>query len=80
MLPSIAIVTENQKRYAWILKRPHNKPVKVPVEVGISDDQNVEILSGIHEEDTIAVMAQTDIPLDKKQGTNPFMPTMRKGR
>ncbi len=80
LLPSIAVITENRSHYAWVVRKPGTKPVKIQIEVGISDDQNIEILSGIDEYDTIAVMAQTNIPLDKKQGTNPFMPAMRKGR
>lgn len=80
MLPTYAVITEKKKRYVWVADSSGKKPRKVQIETGISDDQNIEILSGIVESDTIAVMAQTNIPLDKKQGTNPFMPTMRKGR
>jgi macrolide-specific efflux system membrane fusion protein len=74
LLPIDAVVNENMKSYVWVMPGKDARPVKREVSTGIADDQNIEITGGIKDDDRIAVISQKVIQLDKKEGTNPFMP------
>ncbi|MGA2910916.1 MAG: efflux RND transporter periplasmic adaptor subunit [Candidatus Microgenomates bacterium] len=50
-IPSAALVTQNGQNYAQVLQ--NGKEVQVPVEVGISDDTNTVITSGLTEGETV---------------------------
>jgi hypothetical protein len=45
--------------------------------VGMTDDQNVEVVSGITSADRVAVMSN-GVSLEAKTSKNPFMPTRKK--
>jgi macrolide-specific efflux system membrane fusion protein len=80
MVPSDAVINENQKNYVWVITDDKNKPEKKEIQTGVSDDQNVEVVSGIRENYNIAVMAQKSISLDAKKSSNPFVPTRKKAK
>lgn len=69
-----------EKEQAYVLMEQHNgkEPVKTRVTLGISDDKNVEILSGITEKERILVKTKKYILPKNTMGTNPFMPSRRK--
>lgn len=51
------------------------------VALGVADDKNVEIVSGLAIGDTVAIRAaKKKIPKSATTGTNPFMPRMPRGR
>ncbi len=79
LVPAAAVMYEGGKHYVWTVGKPGDRPVKKRVKVGISDDRNVEVLSGITEKDILAIREMEGIPLDVKQGGNPFMPTRKTG-
>lgn len=55
------------------------KPVERKVELGIADEKNVEVVSGILADDRIFIVSQKYSPAsDAKGGTNPLMPFRRR--
>ena len=55
------------------------KPAERKVELGLADEKNVEVLSGISETDRIIVTSQKYTPsTEVKGGTNPLMPFRRR--
>jgi len=73
-------VHKNGETYV-LLKQPDSKePVRARVELGITDDKNVEVVSGISEDDCILVKssARYSVPKAKNGGTNPFLPSRRR--
>jgi membrane fusion protein, macrolide-specific efflux system len=77
LLPVEAVYTEKQASYVWYMKNANGAPVKKTVKTGVTDDRNVEILSGLAEGDRVAVIADTSLKLDAKNSTNPFMPARK---
>ena len=75
----VTAVSKNGSSYV-LLKKPGSKePVKARVSLGISDDKNVEVVSGITEKDRIiAKSAKYSLPKSGAAGTNPFMPARRR--
>lgn len=51
------------------------EPVRVTVKLGISDDTNVEVVSGIGESDKIIVKSKKYSSPKNTTGKNPFMPS-----
>jgi membrane fusion protein, macrolide-specific efflux system len=80
LLPADAVYTENQANYVWLVKDKNSTPVKRGLKTGVTDDQNVEVLSGITEKDRVAVMIDTSQKLEAKNSTNPFMPQRKKSK
>ena len=63
-----------------LVKQPDNKePLKARVILGITDDKNYEVISGVTEEDKIIVKSKKySLPAaGGATGTNPFMPARR---
>lgn len=74
MVPLEFVNREEGKSYVW-LKNPGNPNlVKERVELGLSDDKNVEILSGLSLDDTVIVKTQKLTFSKEESGSNPFMP------
>jgi len=80
LLPADAVYTDGQANYVWLVKDKKSTPVKRELKIGITDDQNAEILSGITEKDRVAVMIDTSRKLEAKNSTNPFMPSRKKAK
>jgi len=72
-------VYKNGESYC-LVKQPNGKePVKVRVELGITDDKNIEVISGIKGNDRIIVKSKNySLPKASAAGTNPFMPSRRR--
>jgi macrolide-specific efflux system membrane fusion protein len=77
LLPVEAVYTENQTNYVWLVKNRNSASVKRTVRTGVTDDRNVEILSGLTDADSVAVIADTSLKLEAKNSTNPFMPARK---
>lgn len=57
------------------------KPVRKDIETGISDDENIEVISGLSIDDRIIEVTQIYTPSKGGSGaTNPLMPMRRKGK
>lgn len=79
LVPLEAVHREKGKDQSYVLLKQDNdnQPVERIVELGIFDDKNVEILSGINEKDKIMVKAKKYFLPKSDTGTNPFMPARR---
>ncbi|HOT44811.1 MAG TPA: efflux RND transporter periplasmic adaptor subunit [Spirochaetota bacterium] len=80
LIPTEAVAADNGKSVVWIIPQGRKSPEKRVITVGISDDQNTEVLSGLTANDRVAILAQAGISLEAKKSTNPFMPQRKKMR
>ncbi len=74
VVPVTAVHNENGKSYVLVKQKNSREPVKVRVELGISDDKNVEVVSGVNEEDRIMVKTKKFVLPKSSSGSNPFLP------
>ncbi len=76
IVPAEAVIKENGKTYALIKQNANDKDGrKQPVELGISKDKDVEIISGVSANDTILLKTKKYALPKSSAGTNPFMPS-----
>lgn len=80
LLPSDAIYIDNKTNYVWYMKNKKSDPQKKTVATGLFDDQYTEILSGLTEKDTVAIMAEKAAAEEPAQNGNPFMPSRKKNK
>ncbi|MCX5677581.1 MAG: efflux RND transporter periplasmic adaptor subunit [Candidatus Omnitrophica bacterium] len=75
LIPLEAVKRKKDGAYVLIKESPGAKPIERKIELGIADEKNVEVISGVSEADTIIVAGQKYSPSVKaNSGTNPFMP------
>lgn len=80
LIPIEALKKTTEGSYVFVSQGAGKKPVEQKVELGISDEKNVEIISGLTEQDTILVKSQRYTPsTGPKGGTNPLMPFRSRG-
>ncbi len=71
-------VYKDEENYC-LIKQPNGKePAKVRVELGITDDKNIEVISGVSEKDRLIVKSKKYFLPVSSSGSNPFMPFGRK--
>ena len=63
--------------FVFISQGKNKKPEKREVQLGISDENNVEVVSGVAENDTLIIKTKKATPSSKgpQSKTNPFMPS-----
>jgi macrolide-specific efflux system membrane fusion protein len=74
ILPQDAIRKEGKELFVMVKKSEKDPPVKVTVEIGIKDMNNVEIVSGLKLEDKVVIESKKFVLSEKSKTTNPFMP------
>ncbi|MCX5704957.1 MAG: HlyD family efflux transporter periplasmic adaptor subunit, partial [Candidatus Omnitrophica bacterium] len=75
LIPLEAVQKERDESFV-LLKKTGDEPVRQTVTLGIADDKNVEVISGIGADDKILVKSKGYfLPKNKNIGTNPFMPS-----
>jgi macrolide-specific efflux system membrane fusion protein len=78
MIPLEAVKQDAEGSFVLISQGNGEKPVKRGVQLGISDDKNVEVVSGLETQDKVVITTQTYQPSkDQGSGSNPFMPSRR---
>ncbi|MCX5707426.1 MAG: efflux RND transporter periplasmic adaptor subunit [Candidatus Omnitrophica bacterium] len=78
LIPQEAVTTENNESYVLMRGADGKELVKNPVTLGITQDKNVEIVSGLRAEDTVIVKSKKyELPKSSALGKNPFMPTRK---
>jgi macrolide-specific efflux system membrane fusion protein len=78
MIPLEAVKQDAEGSFVLIGPKSGEKPVKRRVQLGIADDKNVEVISGLETTDKIVIASQNYQPSkDQGAGTNPFMPSRR---
>jgi len=76
LLPVSAVRQENGENYVLLSQGGNNQPVKRLVKLGITDDKNYEILSGLSSDDAVLVTTQKYVLSEASTSSNPFMPKM----
>jgi multidrug efflux pump subunit AcrA (membrane-fusion protein) len=74
LIPVEAIHRDQDRVYVNVRKKPADTIEERMVEIGLSDERNVEVVSGLTTEDILIVQNQTYSPQKKPSGTNPFLP------
>jgi macrolide-specific efflux system membrane fusion protein len=81
IIPLVAVKRDEKGSFVDVIPANGEKPVKQRVQLGISDDNNVEVLSGLDTHDNVVIESQQyRLPTENSSGSNPFMPFGRKKR
>jgi len=78
LIPQEAVRNEKDGTYVLIKQKNDKEPVKESIKLGISDDKNVEVLSGLTENDRVIVKGKKYSIPTSNVGSNPFMPSRKK--
>ena len=79
LLPVEAVRKEKDESYVLLKQEGSKNPVKRIVKLGITDDKNYEVLSGLTDKDTVLVMSKKYVlPAGNGSGNNPFLPNFRR--
>ncbi|MBU4343188.1 MAG: efflux RND transporter periplasmic adaptor subunit [Candidatus Omnitrophica bacterium] len=77
LIPVDAVYKEKGESYV-LLKQDSPEPLRSRVTLGITDDKNIEVVSGIKKSDTLIIRTKKyNIP-KSETGKNPFMPSRRR--
>lgn len=74
VVPFEAVYKDKEKSFVLIKKAKEADLVQQPVEVGISDDKNTEIISGVNEKDIIILKNKKFVLPKSDVGSSPFTP------
>ena len=74
LLPTEAIKKENDENYVLLKQEGGKNPVRRAVKLGLSDDRNYEILSGVDASDMVMITTKQYVLPTGNMGSNPFMP------
>lgn len=75
IVPIAAVQRDEEGAFVLVSQGRTKKAIKRKVETGISDDKNIEIVSGLDADDEILIKSQDYKPSKSKEtGSNPFMP------
>jgi macrolide-specific efflux system membrane fusion protein len=78
VIPLEAVQTENGDKFVWIKNKNGAEPQSRKVSLGLSDDKNAEIISGIDANEVVVIRAKKYSLPKSNSGTNPFMPARRR--
>ncbi len=79
LIPQEAVAIQKDGAWVFVKQAGGKEPVKRAVELGISDDKQVEVISGVSEQDTVLMKTKKySLPKADTTGTNPFMPGRRR--
>ncbi|MFA5363391.1 MAG: efflux RND transporter periplasmic adaptor subunit [Candidatus Omnitrophota bacterium] len=74
LIPAEAAYKDNGDWYVLVFRGAEQEPVKTRVTLGITDDKNIEVLSGLTAGDTITLKSKKYSLPKNNIGKNPFMP------
>ncbi|MFA5276151.1 MAG: efflux RND transporter periplasmic adaptor subunit [Candidatus Omnitrophota bacterium] len=81
LLPIDAIIKDKNETYVLLKQNGDKNPAKRIVKIGITDDKNYEIVSGLTPSDTVIVTNKKYVfPGGAASGSNPFMPSFKNSR
>ncbi|MDD5433011.1 MAG: efflux RND transporter periplasmic adaptor subunit [Candidatus Omnitrophica bacterium] len=75
LLPVEAVRKEKGENYVLLKQEGDKSPLKRSVKIGITDDKNIEIISGIDANDIVIVKSKKYILPSANKSKNPFMPS-----
>jgi macrolide-specific efflux system membrane fusion protein len=74
LIPADAVYKENGANYVLLKQNNGKEPLKTTVTLGITDDKNIEVISGIKKNDVIIAKKRKYALPKSAIGKNPFMP------
>jgi HlyD family secretion protein len=74
LLPVEAVYTDKEENFVLIRKDGFGQPVRQTVKLGISDDKNIEIVSGVREKDIVVLRNKKFVLPKSDVGSSPFTP------
>jgi len=78
LLPLSAVTSEDGQNYVLERSSDGKELIKMPVTLGLTQDKNVEIISGLTIDDTVLVRSKKySLPTSSSLGKNPFMPSRK---
>jgi macrolide-specific efflux system membrane fusion protein len=77
-VPLDAVVKEKGGDFVYVKQGDSKEPVKQEVKLGISDEKDVEVVSGITADDTVVIRSRKYEVPTAQGGSNPFMPARRR--
>jgi membrane fusion protein, macrolide-specific efflux system len=78
LLPQEAVQKEGNDNWVLVKQAGAKEPIKRKVKLGISDNKNTEIISGLNEDDAVIVKTKKYSLPQANGGTNPFLPARRR--
>lgn len=77
LIPQEAVIREKDANWVLLKSAGGKEPLRRKVELGISDEKNVEVLSGLKASDTLIIKSKKYALPKSTAGVNPFMPRRR---
>ena len=74
LLPIDSVQKEKDESFVLVKENGAGQPVKRVVKTGITDDKNIEIISGINKDDTIIVKSKKFSLPTSKTSSSPLTP------
>ncbi len=74
LIPVEAVEKDQDETFVTVKTNPDNILKKRKIEIGLNDEKNAEVISGLTTADIIIVEGQIYSPQKKVSGSNPFMP------
>lgn len=78
LIPLEAVYKERDGDYVLVSQNNGAEPGKRAVQLGLSDDKNVEVISGVSEKERIILKTKKYSLPKSTTGVNPFMPSRRR--
>jgi len=78
LIPQEALLKEKDEDFVYLKQDNVKEPLRVRVKLGISDDKNVEVISGLNQNDRIILKTKKYSLPKTSVGGNPFMPQRRR--
>jgi len=78
LIPVEAVHKEKDGNFVYVKQNNDKEPLKAQVALGISDDKNVEVISGINKNDKIILKTKKYALPKSTTSTNPFLPFRRR--
>jgi macrolide-specific efflux system membrane fusion protein len=78
LVPTEALHKDNEGDYVLVRQNDSKEPQRRAVKLGISDDKNTEVISGIDKNDLIVITTKKYVLPKDTTGTNPFFPSRRR--
>ncbi len=79
LLLPLTVIQQDKDGSSVMLSAPRGeKPVRHAIETGISDDKNIEVVSGVSENDEIIMTTKKYSLPQSNGGSSPFMPSRRR--
>ncbi len=81
LIPREAVRYDKKGGFVFLFQKGGPKPVKRRIELGLFDDRNIEVVSGLEAKDKIIIKTQKYLPSEGNNlGKNPFMPSRKRKR